>query len=71
MPVLTVTAATKALGRTFRAVNRAIEILVEAKVLTPVKAGLPNRVFEARELIDAFTALERQLASPEGNTQTT
>ena len=28
-----------------------------------------NRVFEARELIDAFTALERQLASPLGDTR--
>jgi hypothetical protein len=70
MPVLTVSAATIALGRTFRAVNRAIETLVEAKALTPVKGGQRNRVFEARELIDAFTALERQLSSPDGNTRT-
>ncbi|HEY6236830.1 MAG TPA: Fic family protein [Candidatus Elarobacter sp.] len=70
MPLLTVTAATDVLGRTFRAANRAIETLVEANVLTPVKAGQRNRVFEARELVDAFTALERQLASPEGNTRT-
>jgi Fic family protein len=70
MPVLTVTAATNAIGRTFRAVNRAIETLIGAKVLTPVKGGQRNRVFEARELIDAFTALERQLASPDGNTRT-
>jgi len=69
MPILTVTAATDVLGRTFRSANRAIEILVEAKVLTPVKAGQRNRVFEARELIDAFTAFERRLASPEGNTR--
>jgi Fic family protein len=70
MPVLTVSGASKLLGRTFAAVNRAIDVLVDAKILTPVKAGHRNRVFEARELIDAFTALERQLASPEGNTRT-
>lgn len=70
MPVLTVRGATDALGRTFRAVNRAIEMLVEAKILTPVKAGQRNRVFEARELLGAFTALERQLASPDGDTRT-
>lgn len=70
MPVLTVNGAADVLGRTFRAVNRAIETLVEAKVLAPVKVGQRNRVFEARELTDAFTALERQLASPEGDTRT-
>jgi Fic family protein len=69
-PVLTVKSAARVLGRTFGAVNRAIETLVEAQVLTPVRIGQRNRVFEARELIDAFTALERQLASPKGNTRT-
>ena len=70
MPLLTANSATDALGRTFSAVNRAIDILVEAKILTPVKTAQRNRVFEARELIDAFTALERQLASPTGDTRT-
>jgi Fic family protein len=70
MPVLTVRGAAEALGRTFRAVNRAVETLVEADILAPSKAAQRNRVFEARELIDAFTALERQLASPDGNTRT-
>jgi len=70
MPVVTANGAAKALGRTFAAVNRAIDVLVDAKVLSPVKAGTRNRVFEARELIDAFTALERQLASPERDTRT-
>jgi len=31
--------------------------------------GRRNRTFEARELIDAFTDLERQLASPTGDTR--
>lgn len=69
MPVLTVRRAMEALGRTFRAANRAVEMLVEANILTPVKAGKRNRVFEARELLGAFTALERQLASPDGDTR--
>jgi Fic family protein len=70
MPVLTVRGATKMLDKTFAAVNRAVETLVAANILTPAPAGQRNRVFEARELIDAFTALERQLASPDGNTRT-
>jgi Fic family protein len=70
MPVLTVNGAAGVLKRTFPAANRAIEALVEAKVLTSVNAGQRNRVFEARELIDAFTALDRQLASQAGDTRT-
>ena len=31
--------------------------------------GRRNRAFEAPDLIDAFTDLERQLASPEGDTR--
>jgi hypothetical protein len=38
-------------------------------VLTQVTLGRRNRAFEARELIDAFTDLERQLASPRGDTR--
>ncbi|MCY3886095.1 MAG: hypothetical protein OXG19_00055 [Chloroflexi bacterium] len=30
--------------------------------------GWRNRAFKAPQLIDAFTSLERQLASPEGDT---
>jgi Fic family protein len=69
MPVLTASGAATVLDRSFSAVNRAIEALVEAQILTPVKTGQRNRVFEVRELIDAFTALERQLASPDGDTR--
>ena len=42
--------------------------LVEAGILKQVTVGRRNRAFEAPELIEAFTALERQLASPEGDT---
>jgi hypothetical protein len=33
-----------------------------------VTVGRRNRAFEAHEIVDAFTDLERQLASPEGDT---
>jgi hypothetical protein len=35
-----------------------------------VSVGRRNRAFEARAILDAFTSLERQLASPTGNTLT-
>jgi Fic family protein len=68
-PVLTVRAAADLISRSLRATNEAITRLSAAEVLTQVTLGRRNRVFEARELIDAFTDLERQLASPRGDTR--
>ena len=68
-PVLTTGTASELTGRTFQAANLAISRLVEAGVLVQVNVGRRNRAFEAPELIDAFTSLERQLSSPGGNTR--
>ena len=67
-PVLTVDTAAGLIGRSFQATNQAMDRLVAAGVLVQVNVGRRNRAFEAPELIDAFTALERQLASPAGDT---
>ena len=67
-PLLTATTASDLIGRSFQATSQAIDRLVEAGVLRQVTVGRRNRAFEAPELIEAFTALERQLASPEGDT---
>ena len=64
-PILTVDGAAKLLGRTFNPANEAIQRLVEAGILRQVNIGRRNRAYEAPEIIEAFTALERQLASPE------
>jgi Fic family protein len=69
-PIVTVNGASKLIGRSFRATNDAIDQLVAQGILTPATAGQRNRVFEARDLIDSFTGLERQLASPDANTLT-
>ena len=45
-----------------------MERLVNAGVLVQINVGRRNRTFETPELIEAFTALERQLASPAGDT---
>ncbi len=68
-PVITVQSAAALIARSEQAVNEAIPRLLDAGVLTQTTVGRRNRAFEALELIDAFTDLERQLASPEGNTQ--
>lgn len=70
VPIVTVNGASDLTGRTFQATNEAIERLVTAGILAPITVGRRNRTFEAREIIDAFTDLERQLASPAGDTRT-
>jgi Fic family protein len=69
-PFLTVKSAAALIGRTFPAANEAIKKLVDAGILRPVRVGRRNRAFEAMGVIEAFTALERQLASPQGSTLT-
>jgi Fic family protein len=68
-PILTVDGAATLIGRTFNPANEAIQRLVEAGILRQVSIGRRNRAYEAPEIIAAFTALERQLASPEGDTR--
>ena len=68
-PVLTASTAATLIDRSFQAAGQAIDRLVAAGVLTQANAGRRNRTFEAPELIEAFTALERQLASPAGDTR--
>jgi len=69
MPVLSVRSAAERLHRTFAAVNEAMSVLVAVGILTQSATMRRNRVFEARELVDAFTMLERRLASPAGDTK--
>ena len=61
-PILTVGGAAKLIGRSFQAANGAVDRLVQAGILQPVRIGRRNRAFETPELTDAFTDLERQLA---------
>jgi hypothetical protein len=68
-PVLTVDSAAQLIGRTYKPANEAIERLVHAGILRQITVGRRNRAFEAPDVIAAFTALERQLASPEGDTK--
>lgn len=68
-PILSASAAAELIGRSFPQANEAIGRLVSAGVLTQISAGKRNRAFEARDIINAFSDLERQLASPEGDTR--
>jgi Fic family protein len=68
-PILTVDSAASLIGRTFNPASDAIQRLVGAGILYQVNVGRRNRAFEAPEVIAAFTDLERQLGSPEGDTR--
>jgi Fic family protein len=63
-PIVTVTSAAAMIERSFVQTNKAIARLTAAGILKQVAVGRRNRAFEAPKIIDAFTALERQLASP-------
>ena len=69
-PVVSVSSAADLIGRSFQATNEAMTRLEAAGVVRQVNVGRRNRAFEAPAIIDAFTALERQLASPTGDTRT-
>lgn len=68
--VISVNSAAEMIGRSFPQTNDAIDRLVNAGILRQVNVGKRNRAFEAPAIIEAFTSLERQLASPEGDTRT-
>ena len=67
--IVTVSSAAQLTGRSFTAANEAITRLADAGILRQLTVGRRNRAFEAPEVIEAFTALERQLASPRGDTR--
>jgi len=69
-PVLTVGGAAALISRSYPQTNAAIERLVSAGILSQITIGRRNRAFEAPAIVNAFTDLERQLASPNANTRT-
>jgi len=69
VPILSVKGAAELIGRSFQATNEAMRRLESAGVVQQINVGRRNRAYEARAVVDAFTALERQLASPAGDTQ--
>ena len=69
-PVVTVNSAAELIDRGFAQTNQAIARLIDAGILRQVTVGRRNRTFEVVDVIDAFTDLERRLASPVGDTRT-
>ena len=69
-PIVTVESASKLIERSKARTTDAVNALAEAGVLRQRNVGRRRyRVFEATEVLDLFTDLERALASPTGNTR--
>ncbi len=68
-PLLTVRTAAELIDRSLPAANQAVSRLEDAGVLRQITVGKRNRAFEAPDVIDAFTDLERRPASPVGGTR--
>jgi Fic family protein len=69
-PILTVTSAAGLIHRSFERTNEGMKRLEGAGIVRNIRVGKRNRAFEAPGIIDAFTALERQLTSSSGETRT-
>lgn len=68
VPIVTVAGVAELTDRSLTAANQAIDRFVAAGILKQMTLGRRNRAWEAIEVIDAFTDLERALASPAGDT---
>lgn len=69
-PLVTIAGLAQITRSATSSIMGAIARLEEAHILRPVKVGQKRRqVYEARDIVDAFTDLERQLASPAGDTR--
>ncbi|MEX1005953.1 MAG: Fic family protein [Acidimicrobiia bacterium] len=69
VPLLTVDSAARLIDRSDVAVGAAVNRLAEAGILVQRNIGKQRyRVFEAPEVLELFTSLERALASPTGET---
>lgn len=70
-PVLTVESAARLIDRSVMRAGDAVNRLVAAGILRQRNVGRQRyRVFEATDVIELFTGLERALASPTGDTAT-
>ena len=71
VPLLTVDSAARLIDRSDVAAGSAVNRLAEAGILIQRNIGRQRyRIFEAPEVLELFTSLERALASPTGDTAT-
>lgn len=69
-PVVNAAGLARLTDRSFEAANNALQRLLEAGIVAEVDRRKRGRVYEARQIIEEFTGLERRMASPSGDTRT-
>lgn len=69
-PVVSVSSAARLTGRSDEATRLAIHALVDAGILVQNAKNRKSGIYAARDALDAFTAYERALATPGGDTAT-
>lgn len=67
-PVVSVTSAARLTGRSGEAARLAIKTLVSAGILVQNAKNRKSGIYVAQDVLDAFTAYERALATPGGDT---
>ena len=67
-PVISIESGARLTGRSREAVRQAVATLVDAGVLYQSAKNRKSNIFAARDILDAFTAYERSLAVPGGDT---
>ena len=69
-PVISVASAARLIDRSQEATRLAIKSLVDASILSQNAKNRKSSIYTAQEVLDAFTAYERALAAPGGDTAT-
>ena len=67
-PVISIESGARLTGRSREAVRQAVATLVDAGVLYQSAKNRKSNIYAARDILDAFTAYERSLAVPGGDT---
>ncbi|MBM6676064.1 Fic family protein [Olsenella uli] len=67
-PVISIESGARLTGRSREAVRQAVATLVDAGVLYQSAKNRKSNIYAARDILDAFTAYERALAVPGGDT---
>lgn len=67
-PVISIASAAQSIGRSNEAVRLAVHALEEAEILVQNAKNRKSGIYVARDILDAFTAYERSLATPGGDT---
>jgi len=69
-PIISIAEVQKVTGSSLSSISEAVERLEAAGIIAPIATGRKRKlIYQASDIVEAFTDLERQLASPAGDTR--